>query len=401
MKLRHETVETASLSAELLEEIAARVRDGACVLVIRNTVALAQETFRQLVSAVPAGPARGLLHSRFTFFDRFGDPSQPESSGREAAWVATLGKGTGRNRAQRPRAGCLLVATQVVEQSVDIDGDLLVTDLAPTDMLIQRLGRLHRHDRWRAFGGSKAEAWILHPSLPHEDESDTRAWKDALRPHGRIYAPWTLLRTHALWRDRDEIALPGEIRHFIESTYVDDPADPAAWAELESELREEAKKLEDIADGFAQLHGRAVGSDDKERAPTRWFDQPTGELVLLSAFPETIAGGKLRFTFHHRTVIEWHPAEPWSFPLAKAIFLNAVRLPAYRLGQTAPDEWLRSHSHGPIAAAIVNDNGALSWIDGSPAPFHYLPELGLIFDPERASTRRGQPIPLPDEDFIL
>ena len=84
-------------------------------------------------------------------------------------------------------------------------------------------------------------------------------------------------------------------------------------------------------------------------------------------------------------MIDWHPAEPWSFPLAKAIFLNAVRLPAYRLGETAPDDWLRSHSHGPVTAAVVNDNGALSWIDGSPAPFHYLPELGLIFDLGRAA----------------
>ena len=52
----------------------------------------------------------------------------------------------GKDSTNRPN-GCILVSTQVAEQSVDIDADLLITDLAPTDMLLQRLGRLWRHDR--------------------------------------------------------------------------------------------------------------------------------------------------------------------------------------------------------------------------------------------------------------
>ena len=51
--------------------------------------------------------------------------------------------GKGLNRPD----GCVLLATQVVEQSVDIDADFMISDLAPTDMLLQRLGRLWRHDR--------------------------------------------------------------------------------------------------------------------------------------------------------------------------------------------------------------------------------------------------------------
>ncbi len=57
-------------------------------------------------------------------------------------WMNRLGK----DSTNRPN-GCVLVSTQVAEQSVDIDADLLITDLAPTDMLLQRLGRLWRHDR--------------------------------------------------------------------------------------------------------------------------------------------------------------------------------------------------------------------------------------------------------------
>ncbi len=72
----------------------------------------------------------------------------------------------GKDAGNRPN-GCVLVSTQVVEQSVDIDADLLVTDLAPTDMLLQRIGRLWRHDRDRPPGW-KPEVWIR--LLPLTDE---------------------------------------------------------------------------------------------------------------------------------------------------------------------------------------------------------------------------------------
>jgi CRISPR-associated endonuclease/helicase Cas3 len=107
---------------------------GRSLLWIRNTVDEAQETYRALQSAnFQGGPRIALLHSRFPFFRR---------EQLEADWIDRLGK----DSADRP-TGCVLVSTQVAEQSVDIDADLLITDLAPTDMLLQRLGRLWRHPR--------------------------------------------------------------------------------------------------------------------------------------------------------------------------------------------------------------------------------------------------------------
>ena len=55
----------------------------------------------------------------------------------------------------------MLVGTQTLEQSLDIDADLLVTDLAPVDVLLQRIGRLHRHDRKRPPGFEAAQAIVL------------------------------------------------------------------------------------------------------------------------------------------------------------------------------------------------------------------------------------------------
>src|SRR5438876_80807 len=94
---------------------------GQCVLWIRNTVDDAQETYRRLMAAnYEGGPEIALLHSRFPFFRR---------EELEAHWIEALGK----DFTKRPAHGCVLVSTQVAEQSVDIDADLLITDLAPTE----------------------------------------------------------------------------------------------------------------------------------------------------------------------------------------------------------------------------------------------------------------------------
>ena len=74
---------------------------------------------------------------------------------------AALEKRTGKERVD---GGCVVVATQTVQQSLDLDADLLLTDLCPVDVLLQRIGRLHRHERTRPGGYDKARAVVLVPS---------------------------------------------------------------------------------------------------------------------------------------------------------------------------------------------------------------------------------------------
>ena len=125
-------------------------RDGAKVLVIRNTVSNAVETQEALEQA--AGRDSDLLfsvngiptlhHSRFAPDDRSLLDSEVEAR-------------LGRNRAS---GGLIVVGTQTLEQSLDIDADLLTTDLCPVDVLLQRIGRLHRHRRGDRPEGYKAPA---------------------------------------------------------------------------------------------------------------------------------------------------------------------------------------------------------------------------------------------------
>jgi CRISPR-associated endonuclease/helicase Cas3 len=149
--------------AALAVEAAAR---GARVLVVRNTVPAAVATL-QAVEALAT--ARGLdclflvagvstlHHSRFSRQDR---PLL------DAEVQAQIGKYRSR------RGGRVVIGTQTLEQSLDIDADVLITDLCPMDVLLQRVGRLHRHarpsheagDDPRPEGFEQARAWILTPA---------------------------------------------------------------------------------------------------------------------------------------------------------------------------------------------------------------------------------------------
>ena len=128
---------------------------GARVLVIRNTVAMAVATWRAVKEAgavsrlmqVGGGPA--LHHGRFAAEDR-------------ALLDRVVEEVLGPAREREPR-GCIVIGTQTLEQSLDIDADLLITDLCPMDVLLQRIGRLHRHALARPAGFEAARVVVLLP----------------------------------------------------------------------------------------------------------------------------------------------------------------------------------------------------------------------------------------------
>jgi CRISPR-associated endonuclease/helicase Cas3 len=176
--LRHYTTELAPLMNEaqaIAQRAAAAALRGASVLIIRNTVRGCVEVQRALEALLPPGSdllmsCRGEPaphHARFAPMDR---------RALDAAVETLLGK---QSAARRP---VVIVATQTVEQSLDIDADLLVTDLCPADVLIQRLGRLHRHVRARPAGFESAHAIILVPAEGMEQALRERG--EARGPHG-------------------------------------------------------------------------------------------------------------------------------------------------------------------------------------------------------------------------
>ncbi|MDB2552477.1 CRISPR-associated helicase Cas3' [Paracoccus sp. (in: a-proteobacteria)] len=159
---RSKRVQIASIGgwdgAIAAERAIAAAEQGARVLVIRNTVARAVETWQavrerapDLLLQVAGGPA--LHHSRFAAEDR---------RLLDRAVEGSLGKSAERDR------GMIVIGTQTLEQSLDIDADFLITDLCPMDVLLQRIGRLHRHDRQRPDGFAQPQAAVLTPEAGHE-----------------------------------------------------------------------------------------------------------------------------------------------------------------------------------------------------------------------------------------
>ncbi len=160
----------------------AAARAGAKVLVVRNTVGNAVST-QQAVEQLSAPDDTGLLfavngvstlhHGRFATPDRRLLDRRVEE---------LLGK-------DRQPGGCVVVGTQTLEQSLDIDADLLITDLCPADVLLQRIGRLHRHrDNPRPAGYGKPACIVLTP--PDNDLSPLLSRGQnpgGLGPHGGVY----------------------------------------------------------------------------------------------------------------------------------------------------------------------------------------------------------------------
>src|SRR5208337_4288979 len=295
------------------EDAMERARRGECLLWIRNTVDEAQETYRALQSAnFQGGPSIALLHSRFPFFRR----EQLEND-----WMNQLGK----DASNRP-TGCVLVSTQVAEQSVDIDADLLLTDLAPTDMLLQRLGRLWRHERSRR-PCSQPEVWI---QMPHSDDTflrdaSAKELRQALGKSAWVYAPYVLLRSLQQWRGRTTIRLPDDIRAILEATYAD-PAhgEPPAWQELHEQLEKQKEKMERQALSATSIWA-IPALPDEEGVQTRLSTCPTAQLLLANEITP-LDSLSVRLCLLDGTVVKAHSYN-WSFEAAKAIYRNLARVP--------------------------------------------------------------------------
>jgi CRISPR-associated endonuclease/helicase Cas3 len=343
---------------------------GACVLWIRNTVDEAQETYRKLRSAnLQGGPRIALLHSRFPFFRR---------QELEAEWMTRLGKDSGN----RP-AGCVLVSTQVAEQSVDIDADLLTTDLAPTDMLLQRVGRLWRHER-RSRPCPQPEVWIQRPSLDDDQLSTATAKKlrQALGRSARVYAPYVLLRSLQQWCERTTLMLPAEIRPILESTYADHSAnEPPAWKELREHLEKQKEKMARQALSTITIWNNPA-LPDEEGIQTRYSTYPMAGLLLAREVTREDAQTVRLDLLNGETVMA--SDREWNFDAAKAIHRNLTPVPRWALSAVLPNppHWLSNHVDQPTAFGVVQADGRILNMDNDMG-LSYHPDQGVIIHRER------------------
>jgi len=246
---------------------------AAAVCIIRSTVTSAQAT-AALLRAAGLDPL--LFHSRYTVRDR-------------ARIEAEVLRRWGRASAPPERAG-ILVATQVVEQSLDIDFDVLITDLAPADLLIQRAGRLWRHAR-SARPVPEPVLSVIAPAPVAKPPAD---W---LAGHSETLAVYR--DPSLLWRSAPAIfgsgviEAPAGLRDLVEAA-VAGPIPPglaaatAAAADRASVKAATARSIVlTVADGYRRDAGLW---DDEDATRTRWEDYPTIRLHLVDGAGKPIAG---------------------------------------------------------------------------------------------------------------
>ncbi|MFG1918087.1 CRISPR-associated helicase Cas3' [Micromonospora sp. NPDC048898] len=177
--------------------LAPLLQEGGRAAVVCNTVADAQLTYLAIREWVGDRAEVRLLHSRFP------------ASRREQITREITGR-LGRDATTRPER-MIVVATQVIEQSLDLDFDVVVSDLAPMAQLLQRAGRCHRHDHPRP-------AWATRPMLvvlePHGAEGFAKP------PHwGDVYHPYLLRSTRQRLAGVTGIRVPDDVQGHVEAVY--------------------------------------------------------------------------------------------------------------------------------------------------------------------------------------
>jgi CRISPR-associated endonuclease/helicase Cas3 len=173
------------------------VEHGGCACWITNTVNRSQELYSAVRAVAHSDINCLLLHSRF-----------PLDRRQEIEKELRLNYGPGGNRPERS----IVIGTQVLEQSLDLDFDVMVSDLAPLDLILQRAGRLHRHQRNNRPEHHSEPRLFINVDKTSDGDIDLTIDK-------YVYAEYLLRKTWQVIRNERMLNLPGDYRRLIEAVY--------------------------------------------------------------------------------------------------------------------------------------------------------------------------------------
>lgn len=350
------------------EQLLAPVDADGSVAWICNTVDEAQRTFSRLRERLCGSEWEIVLfHARMPLRRRL---EVEERS------LRTFGK-------ERPSSGKrLIVATQVIEQSLDLDFDLLISEVCPIDLLLQRIGRLHRHAR--ADRPSQRCPPTLRWLQPRIDTAGLPEWS----VNGRVYEPYALLTTWELLARRAELVLPDETRALIEAVYgeptpISGPLGEALKRARQSFLERAEREvgtanfaLVPPPDRFriADMSTRADLEDDDVHPVTRLGDRGVRAALLF--------GDGSRVAFEPGGERSLDLSRPPSADMTQRIVLNAVTLSqrGERLldGAEVPPAWRRTALLRATKLVRLDDQGRWS---GARGGLRWDTELGVVYEP--------------------
>lgn len=285
------------------EHLSRLLAEGGCAAVICNTVSRAQEVFTSLKPFFPGACEDGapeliLFHARYPFDER--DWREKLALTRFGKPGARIDLGDGAHRdVTRPRRA-VVVATQVIEQSLDLDFDVMVSDFAPVDLVLQRAGRIHRHERRPRPAPVAAPALYLF--TPDVNAAAVPEFGPATEA---VYDRHLLLRSWMALDGRESVSIPENVEHLIEFVYRSDAECPASvsdavrgyWRESADDLARDLERLdslarqnripapndEDLFESRAELEEDNPEIHESLQALTRVSEGPSIEVVLMTA----------------------------------------------------------------------------------------------------------------------
>jgi CRISPR-associated endonuclease/helicase Cas3 len=358
---------------------------GGCALVVCNTVGRALEAATALTDVFGAEQVT-LTHARFLasdraardvdLLDRFGSPSR----------LANLGT-------TRPHRH-VVVATQVVEQSLDVDFDVLVTDLAPVDLVLQRMGRMHRHPRLRPKGLSVPWCYLRGVGNITQDQAP-----EFDRGSVAVYGTDALLRAAVTLSSAvgGQVSLPDDIPVMVERAYSENIAMPTGWADAAADAAAKAAKAMSRRRASAEVFQLAAPLV-APKAVIGWIEGNVGEADDGLKGQAQVRDGHVALEClvvwtdeRGRWVIPpWLPGGPRVIPVDRAPDLElqhlmagcSLRLPRQlsnagcedALWEQTPPAWEMAHDIYRLPALVLDVEGRAQ-VDGF--DIHYSPERGL------------------------
>lgn len=342
---RRVLVQNCECIEDVVTAIGAAIAHGRCACWIRNTVADARDAFERFRASVPTERLM-LFHAQFALHDRLA---------LEQEVLARFG----RESSSTQRAGQLLIATQVVEQSLDVDFDLLVTDLAPIDRIMQRAGRLGRHPR--AADGTPLPAgvsdargkpvlWVLQP--PWQDEPAAAWYKAAFPKAANVYRHHGQLWLTAKALRQGSFTMPDDARCLIEGVFGDE-------AEIPAGLQASAMAAEGeghAAQTTAQMNALSLANGYERLGIDWWGEAQTPSRLGEASGTVALAcweGGCLRpWVMHERASHAWAYS---SLRVAQRLIAEAApaRDPALQAAMEAILEELPAHGRWLVLLPLV------------------------------------------------
>jgi len=239
------------------------IKKGQCACWVRNTVVDARDSYDWLKKHHPDWDI-DLFHARYAMGDRLDIENRVLDN-------------FGKNSTAEQRKGKILIATQVVEQSLDADWDQMVTDLVPIDMVIQRAGRLCRHTRDksgnRINGDDKRGQAVLHIFSPKVEVEPSKDWyadffskaQYIYENHGQLWLTANLLQKS------EQFQMPGDARRLIEGVYGEEAESTIPEALMGSVL--DAEGTGKAEGSLAKSNALKVDIGYSNDAVNHWWDE--------------------------------------------------------------------------------------------------------------------------------